>query len=52
MLTTFSEQADEQVYLKHNRTHIVQALDASLKRLQTDWIDLYQLHWPERSWFC
>ena len=34
--------------LKHNRTHIVQALDASLKRLQTDWIDLYQLHWPER----
>ena len=35
--------------LKHNRNHIVQALDASLKRLQTDWIDLYQLHWPERS---
>lgn len=35
--------------LKHNRAHIVQALDASLKRLQTDWIDLYQLHWPERS---
>jgi aryl-alcohol dehydrogenase-like predicted oxidoreductase len=35
--------------LRHNRQHIVQALDASLKRLQTDWIDLYQLHWPERS---
>lgn len=34
---------------KHNREHIVAALDASLKRLQTDWIDLYQLHWPERS---
>ncbi len=35
--------------LKMNRQHIAAALDASLQRLQTDWIDLYQLHWPERS---
>ncbi|TWF56818.1 aldo/keto reductase [Neorhizobium alkalisoli] len=28
---------------------IVEAVDASLKRLQTDYLDLYQIHWPNRG---
>jgi aryl-alcohol dehydrogenase-like predicted oxidoreductase len=30
-----------------SRRYIVHAVDASLKRLRTDWIDLYQLHRPD-----
>ena len=32
-----------------SRVHIMQAVEASLQRLQTDTIDLYQTHWPDNS---
>ena len=33
----------------YTEKNIGAAIDGSLKRLKTDYIDLYQLHWPERS---
>jgi len=52
--TKVAARADWLPYLrdgtnKLDKVNISKALNNSLKRLQTDYIDIYQLHWPERD---
>ncbi len=48
LATKFSKYMNEEKTLKGaSRWYIIRAVEASLKRLKTDWIDLYQQHDPD-----
>lgn len=43
------EWKDGKVFRNSSPQRIMQEIDDSLKRLQTDYIDIYQIHWPDQS---
>src|SRR3954468_10329656 len=48
LATKFSSpMSDQQPLRSASRRYIMGAVEASLRRLRTDWIDLYQQHWPD-----
>jgi len=44
---TALEWRDGKVYRNASRARIMQEIDDSLRRLRTDYIDIYQVHWPD-----
>ncbi|MEH6534888.1 MAG: aldo/keto reductase [Psychroserpens sp.] len=52
LATKIAGPGDYTAHIRTNgfsKTALNEAVDNSLKRLKTDYIDLYQLHWPERQ---
>jgi aryl-alcohol dehydrogenase-like predicted oxidoreductase len=41
------EWRDGKIYRNASRARILQEVDESLRRLRTDYIDIYQVHWPD-----
>lgn len=39
----------DKIYRDSSRKKILKEIDDSLKRLQTDYIDIYQVHWPDKN---
>jgi aryl-alcohol dehydrogenase-like predicted oxidoreductase len=47
LATKFGKMSDATAGMRGTRAYIVRATEASLKRLRTDWIDVYYMHEPD-----
>ena len=46
-----TELVEMEEHIRHDltRKHVLEAVEGSLRRLRTDYLDLYLLHWPDES---
>lgn len=49
LLTKFGLDLDDYRVRHGSRRYVMSAVEGSLKRLGTDWIDIYMIHWPDYS---
>jgi aryl-alcohol dehydrogenase-like predicted oxidoreductase len=49
LLTKFGVGLDDPRKRDSSRRYVISAAEASLRRLETDWIDVYMIHWPDHA---
>jgi aryl-alcohol dehydrogenase-like predicted oxidoreductase len=49
LATKFGVPLEGETRFNNSRRFILDAIEGSLKRLRTDWIDVYTIHWPDPS---
>jgi aryl-alcohol dehydrogenase-like predicted oxidoreductase len=47
LITKFGVPLVGQLRFNNSRSYVLKAVEGSLRRLRTDWIDVYMIHWPD-----